>query len=95
VLSVLIDAEVVAEAEESAEPGTFRFDGPTGDLVVGSHSAEVRCDDGTTVFERPFTLVRPVSNNSTVTGLVAFLVFFVLLVGWRFLFSGRSNEGTS
>jgi hypothetical protein len=48
------------------------------------------------VFERPFTLVRPVANNGSAAGMIAFLMFLVLLFGGRWLLgSGVSNGGAT
>jgi hypothetical protein len=44
------------------------------------------------VFERPFTVIRPISNNGTATGLVAFVVILILMLVIRVLAAGRSGE---
>jgi hypothetical protein len=87
-LRVTVDGETVGGVVDDSGSDTFVFRVPTDGLEVGEHTAELTCSDGTPVFERPFTLVRPVSNNSGGTGLIAFLMFLVLLLGGRFALGG-------
>jgi hypothetical protein len=67
------------EVDRAGAGSGFTFDVPTAGLAAGPHTAEVACEDGTTIFSRELRVVGVSSPRSAAQPILIFVALLVAL----------------